>query len=458
MPTRGAARARREEGRDAEQTERDGGDVLEGRGPEQARERREHRDRDHAREDREPRVQAELPGDPGDDEPAREVEQQAHEQEGGGVQSEGLLQRAEVDLDRERAVGGPDPRSGRPQGRAQVEAVPVQPEEGEVVPVKPLLSRDAHAGDEDGRGDAQAGEGVDAERDRHRPRGGSGRSLSPGFAGPGAPTLAYPARVTRIGLLPRGLLIATTSLLLAAAPGDLASLDDALARGAFGEAVRQSESRLAEGPEPALAQEILLRLSRAHQSLGDYGAAVEALERAMVSAEATGEPARVVSLRGALGSLYVAVARPADAERTLRRALAEADAAGLAGTRAIVANNLGNLHARQGDFDAAFTRCSARSSTRLRCTGDAPLAARATANAARALAEARRPEAPEWIEQARARVEALPAGHDRDLLRIHVARTGLEIEPGASLLLGEALAPGPWPADASRSERGRTRR
>ena len=237
---------------------------------------------------------------------------------------------------------------------------------------------------------------------------------------------------TRPGVFQCWLLVSAACLLLGAASGDLASLDAALERGAFGEAVRLAEALVVQAPDPATEQEALLRLSQAHQALGDYGAAVAALERAVASAEAAGDVARVASLRGALGSLYVALARPEDAERTLRQALADATTAGMPGTRAVVSNNLGNHHARQGAYAEAFAayRTAADAARKL---GDRPLSARAATNAARALSRAETdPRAPAWIDRARPEIETLSAGHDRDMLRIHLARTCLALQPSTA--------------------------
>ena len=95
------------------------------------------------------------------------------------------------------------------------------------------------------------------------------------------------------------------------------------------------------------------------------------------------DPAQQAAIEASLGSVFLALGPPAQAQEHLTRALALAKQAADRALAAAVLTNLGNLHASQGAY-AEATRAYTESADLAEQAEARGLAARACANAARA--------------------------------------------------------------------------
>ena len=165
----------------------------------------------------------------------------------------------------------------------------------------------------------------------------------------------------------------------------------------------------AAGTAAAAADEdarALLQAAQADLAVGRNPAAVEKLERALALKPDEGLAAE---LQARLGTAYLASGRLPEAERSLGAATDNARKAKRPEIAAAALNDLGNLRAAQGRYGDAqgFYREAAK-------LGDKALAARASTNLARALADdGKRAEALGMLPALTGELRALPASRDK---------------------------------------------
>jgi CHAT domain-containing protein len=191
----------------------------------------------------------------------------------------------------------------------------------------------------------------------------------------------------------------------------------------------------------------LLQAAQADLALGRNPAAVEKLERALAANPS--EPL-AAEVQGRLGNAYLASGRLADAERSLSSAVDRARKAGQPQIVAAALIDLGNLRAAQGRF--ADAQPLYREAAKL---GDKALAARASTNLARALADdGRRAEALALLPALTTELGALPASRDKAYGLVSAGRLYARLGDGTrgARVLRDALAA----ADAANDARARS--
>ena len=191
----------------------------------------------------------------------------------------------------------------------------------------------------------------------------------------------------------------------------------------------------------------LLQAAQGDLALGRNPAAVEKLERAL--ALKPGEPL-TVELQAKLGTAYLASGRLPEAERSLGAAIDNARKAKRPEVAAAALNDLGNLRAAQGRFADAqgFYREAAM-------LGDKALAARASTNLARALADdGKRAEALGMLPALTSELRALPASRDKAYGLVSVGRLYVRLgdRTRGAAVLREGLAA----AEAANDARARS--
>ncbi|MCR9095129.1 MAG: CHAT domain-containing protein [bacterium] len=183
-----------------------------------------------------------------------------------------------------------------------------------------------------------------------------------------------------------------------------------------------------ETPELARRAGRAIEAAQASAARGNYGAAVEHIERELFRTETEERtsplPAAIeASLRGARGTHLLAAAGPEPALAELRAARALARTAGAFRTEAAIAHNLGD--ALMASDDPASALAAYRDAERIADEVGAPLlGARAAAGASRALLTiGPSPEVLTALEGVRDRLAGLPPGRDVAALGVHYAET-----------------------------------
>ncbi len=159
--------------------------------------------------------------------------------------------------------------------------------------------------------------------------------------------------------------------------------------------------------------EVLVQVASALQSLGQYQAAMETLNRAMEIAQGSGDRRMAVLVLGRLGNGYLLTNRLSEAERTLTEALGLAEKERDLGLLASILNDTGNLSVLQKRYHRAMELYG--EALGLSEKTDLPgLSGRIAANAARArLLEGNPVKAESYLDAAHRSHTALPDSHDR---------------------------------------------
>lgn len=155
-------------------------------------------------------------------------------------------------------------------------------------------------------------------------------------------------------------------------------------RGAFEQAIpdwKVAVRLYEENGEYNKQSEVLILLSQAYQSIGQYGEALKSLNTAQVLAEKSGDRLQIASVLGNLGNIYIAIGPAGKAYQHLNESLAIAKEIGDSDLSAAILNNLGNLFTIQKKYTEAIGAYS-ESMTLAKKSNNYPLAARALSNAA----------------------------------------------------------------------------
>ena len=160
----------------------------------------------------------------------------------------------------------------------------------------------------------------------------------------------------------------------------------------------------------------------AYLAIGQNYKAINNLKSALVLAEAVGDERLASQVAISLGTAYMFSNRVDEARELLEKATSEERAAGRHGTAAIAGNNLGNLLASEGEYDAAIATFKNAVSD-AQAAKNNRLAVKGTVNIARTLVDSDRPkEALEQLNQATNDVKALPPSHEKAYILISIGR------------------------------------
>ncbi len=100
--------------------------------------------------------------------------------------------------------------------------------------------------------------------------------------------------------------------------------------------------------------EVLMYLSRAYQSIGQYENVLKKLEFALILAEESGNWVNIASILGSIGNSYIATGHADKAYRYLNEGLDIAEDLHYPGLSAVILNNLGNLFTSQKKYKEAI--------------------------------------------------------------------------------------------------------
>jgi CHAT domain-containing protein len=234
---------------------------------------------------------------------------------------------------------------------------------------------------------------------------------------------------------------------------------DAFARGEFGAAEqnwKQADLLYARAGDTEGRLDAWFNLGAVQQQGGKFALAISTLTAAHdLAAAEGGRPDQLIGIKNALGVTYTFTRQPERAEEILNAALALLEEQGRdAAVEASVRNNLGNLYAAWAEvlrdeekpvrYDAAFEQY-ARSAALAGQSGDAPLSAKATVNAALSAARGGRHEKADALNaRAFAAVGALPDSLEKANLLVAVGQTDQTLlapvaEPDAAKLAPDRL-------------------
>jgi len=99
---------------------------------------------------------------------------------------------------------------------------------------------------------------------------------------------------------------------------------------------------------------VLIKLSGAYGSVGEYDDALETLESAQFIAQSLGDRKLVATVLGSLGNVYIAIGPSHLADQYLNEGLAIARELQDSNLIAVILNNLGNLYSLQKEYKAAI--------------------------------------------------------------------------------------------------------
>ena len=162
--------------------------------------------------------------------------------------------------------------------------------------------------------------------------------------------------------------------------------------------------------------------AEAYLAIGQYYKATSNLEAALGLAEASADEQLAAQVAASLGTAYLLSNRTDEARDLLEKAVTGEQADGRLGQAAVAGNNLGNLLASQGEFEAAIAVYK-RAVSDAREAGNTKLAVKGSANIARALVESgHNKDALESLEQVTKQAESLSPSHEKAYVLISVGR------------------------------------
>ncbi|MCK4833865.1 MAG: tetratricopeptide repeat protein, partial [Gammaproteobacteria bacterium] len=167
---------------------------------------------------------------------------------------------------------------------------------------------------------------------------------------------------------------------------------------------------------------ILQYKAEAYLAIGQYYKATGNLEAALALAEASADEKLAAQVAGSLGTAYLLSNRTDEARDLLEKAVTGEQTEGRLGSAAVAGNNLGNLLASQGEFEAAVAVYK-RAVSDAREAGNTKLAVKGSANIARALVESgRNKDAMESLERVTKQAKLLSPSHEKAYVLISAGR------------------------------------
>jgi len=195
--------------------------------------------------------------------------------------------------------------------------------------------------------------------------------------------------------------------------------------------VLSSPASAEEAADPGARIDALLTQAEREQSRGDFRAAAATLTEARPIAEASGDKARLAAVVGSLGNARIAIGPAEDAQKELEEAITLARDAGAPDTAAAALNNLGNLFMFEDDDARALERY-AEAASEADAAGNALLAVKARANAARAALELEQyARSEELLATAVEAAAKLPGSPEKAFLLVNLGRTSFRLGKAA---------------------------
>jgi tetratricopeptide (TPR) repeat protein len=162
--------------------------------------------------------------------------------------------------------------------------------------------------------------------------------------------------------------------------------------------------------------------AEAYLAIGQYYKATSNLESALRLAESSGDEQLAAKITGSLGTAFMLSNRTDEARDLLEKAVDGERANGRFGSAAIAGNNLGNLLASQGQFDAAINVYNLAISD-AKEAGNTNLMIKGSTNIARALVESGRDkEALISLKSTTNPVKSLSPSHEKAYIQISIGR------------------------------------
>ena len=159
--------------------------------------------------------------------------------------------------------------------------------------------------------------------------------------------------------------------------------------------------------------EVLTKMSRAYQSIGQYKKALENLEFALTLARKSGNRVRIASVLGSIGDVYIAIGPADKAYHFLNKGLSMARDLGDFCLSATILNNVGNVFTSQKRYKEAIG-AYLEVVMLTKKTGNHSLAAVALINAAIASAkDGQHKESKSLLDKALDQIWGLPHSHDK---------------------------------------------
>lgn len=167
---------------------------------------------------------------------------------------------------------------------------------------------------------------------------------------------------------------------------------------------------------------ILQYKAEAYLAIGQSYKATNNLKSALMLAESTGDEQLAAQVTASLGAAYMLSNRADEARELLEKAVAGEHAEGRLNSAAIAGNNLGNLLASLGEYDAAINVYK-RAVSDAREGGDTKLVLKGSVNIARAMVDSgNNDDALEQLQQVEKQVKSLPPSHEKAYILISTGR------------------------------------
>jgi len=206
----------------------------------------------------------------------------------------------------------------------------------------------------------------------------------------------------------------------------------AFLRGDFEVAISNWEeaSRLYElQGKPAEQIRVLIKLSGAYGSIGEYDDALETLESAQLLAQSLGDRKLVATVLGSLGNVYIALGPSHLADQYLNEGLTMARELHNSSLTAVILNNLGNLYSLQKEYKAAIDAYT-ESKELAYAMGNHTLAVTALTNAAMAsIQDEEYGKAKALLDKASDQIQSLDQSQDKIFRLINIGLAYQSLRP-----------------------------
>ena len=160
----------------------------------------------------------------------------------------------------------------------------------------------------------------------------------------------------------------------------------------------------------------------AYLAIGQYYKATSSLKSALNLAADAGNDRLASQIAASLGTAYMLSNRTAEAKQLLEKSVASERSAGRPAAAAVAGNNLGNLLASQGDYEAAIAVYN-QAVADARKAGDNKLIAKGSVNSARAMFDGgRHDEAQQQLGKTLKEAQSLPSSHQKAYILISIGR------------------------------------
>ncbi|MCK4706299.1 MAG: tetratricopeptide repeat protein, partial [Gammaproteobacteria bacterium] len=162
--------------------------------------------------------------------------------------------------------------------------------------------------------------------------------------------------------------------------------------------------------------------AEAYLAIGQYYRATTQLETALGLTKSFANEQLAAQLAASLGTAYLLTNRNEEARELLEKAVKGEQANGRLASAAVAGNNLGNLHASQGEYKAAISAYR-QATVDAKAAENSELTAKLSVNIARALLDSGRDkEALESLKQVSKQAASLSASHEKAYVLIGVGR------------------------------------